>query len=373
MSQRLSSAVRQSAQRLSSLRSNKEKDEIRQRPALLEHGILLDEKIGVGGQGEVFKGHFQKDEKYVAIKIITKASCKDKASIEAVKLEISLLKDLDHPNIVQFFLLAQDEYNWYVVTELLNGGDLYDRIQKGAFSDMQLIKFAEYTFSILKYLHANGIAHRDLKLENFMLHKDPTTGLETIKLIDFGLAYRKKEGKKYVHDDHPGTLSYQSPEIVKQQAYMPEKVDVWCAGVMLYSAIEKAFPFYGGTEKEIEHSICTAKPQFICSGWKSVGQEFEDIIKACLDKDQKKRPTAAQALKKVVAISERKVILSPRHNPRNVNLTEKDTKIHRIGRSISSKIIPKNAIKSIGSKKNLSHASDAAAPASSSTATADGA
>jgi len=364
-SQRLGSALKESAHRMSSVRSEKrEKNVVKQKPVLLDAGFILIEAIGAGGQGEVYRANVKSEEnKEVAVKIISKAACRDDASRRAVEVEIGILKELDHPNVVTLIEVCEDNENWYVITELLNGGDLYDRIQKGALSEHQLVKFAEYTFSILKYLHAKGIAHRDLKLENFMLHKDPATGVEFIKLIDFGFSYRKKEGKKFVTDDHPGTLSYQAPEIVRQQPYKPEKVDIWCAGVMLYSAFEKAFPFYGANEREIERSILTAKPVFGCSGWKAAGQDFENLIVSCLEKDQKKRPTAAQAYKKVLAILDKKVLLSPKHNPRNVNLGEKDTKFHRFGRSLSAKVrngkkmagsaSSRNLLSSLGSSKNL--------------------
>lgn len=358
-SQRLGSALRESAQRMSSLRSNGGNDRagIKQRPALLDAGYTLLELLGSGGQGEVYKASTRGENfEIVAVKIISKSSCRDEAAKKGVEQEISILKELEHPNVVKLIDVVEDKNAWYVITELLNGGDLYDRIQRGAFSDHQLVKFAEYTFSILMYLHAKGIAHRDLKLENFMLHVDPETQVEYIKLIDFGFSYRKKEGKKFVTDDHPGTLSYQAPEIVRQQPYKPEKVDVWCAGVMLYSAFEKAFPFYGANEREIERSILTSRPVFGCSGWKNAGSEFEKLIQDCLEKDQKKRPTAAQAHKRVVQILEKKCLLSPKHNPRSVNLSERDTRMHRIGRSISQMIRPSSSGKKLvgaGSTKNV--------------------
>jgi len=358
ISARLSSALRESAQRMSSLRSNKgeNKGGVAQRAVLVESGYYLVEQLGSGGQGEVYRANDRNAGEDLAIKIISKSACRDESARRAVESEIEILRVVNHPNVVRIIDVLEDARAWYVITELLNGGDLYDRIQRGAFSEAQLVKFAEYTFSILKYLHSKGIAHRDLKLENFMLHVNQETGVETIKLIDFGFAYRKKEGKKFVTDDHPGTLSYQAPEIVRQQPYRPEKVDVWCAGVMLYSAFEKAFPFYGAGEREIERSILTSKPVFGCSGWKAAGIEFENVIASCLEKDQKRRPTAAQAHKKIVTILEKKCALSPKHNPRSVNLSEKDTKMHRFGRSVSQMLRPNSQRKPGGSTSNL-HAS----------------
>eukprot|EP00183_Erythrolobus_madagascarensis_P006288 CAMPEP_0185846620 /NCGR_PEP_ID=MMETSP1354-20130828/2188_1 /TAXON_ID=708628 /ORGANISM="Erythrolobus madagascarensis, Strain CCMP3276" /LENGTH=379 /DNA_ID=CAMNT_0028546779 /DNA_START=232 /DNA_END=1371 /DNA_ORIENTATION=- len=355
LSQRLSNAVKEGAQRMSSLRSNKgENKSVPQRAVLMESGYHMVDQLGSGGQGEVYRATDRNAGEDVAVKIISKASCRDPTALKAVEAEIDILQSVNHANVVRLIDVLEDTKAWYVITELLNGGDLYDRIQRGAFSEAQLVKFAEYTFSILKYLHTKGIAHRDLKLENFMLHVDNDTGVETIKLIDFGFAYRKKEGKKFVTDDHPGTLSYQAPEIVRQQPYRPEKVDVWCAGVMLYSAFEKAFPFYGANEREIERSILTSKPVFGCSGWKAAGIEFENVIASCLEKDQKRRPTAAQAHKKIVAILEKKCAMSPKHNPRNVNLSEKDTKIHRFGRSVTQMLRPNSSRRGgAGSSSNL--------------------
>ncbi|KAA8494093.1 Calcium/calmodulin-dependent protein kinase type 1B [Porphyridium purpureum] len=349
-SQRLSSAVRGASERMGSLRgSQTDKNEIRQKQALTDKGITLVERLGVGGQGEVFKAtmRLKGGEEAVAVKVIPKSMVRDEDSKSAVRLEISLLSEIEHPNVVKFYTAIEDSKYWYVVIELLNGGDLYDRIQKGAFSEMQIVKFAEYTFSILQHLHAMNIAHRDLKLENFMLHKDVETGEETVKLIDFGLAYKRKNNKKFVTDGHPGTLSYQAPEIVRQQAYIPEKVDVWCAGVMIYSAVEKAFPFYGENERQIERAILVNKPKCSSPSWRLAGPEFEAIVRLCLEKDQKKRPTATQALKKIRHITNQKVAASPRHNPQTVDLSNKDTRLRRMGRAMSSRFT------SSGSQRNL--------------------
>jgi len=304
--------------RLSSIRGKPMDDSAalqKQKPVLLQHGLMVIDTIASGGQGEVLKANKKQvsatsdDTTYtpVAIKYIR---CQNEKEREETMKEVGFLKKIRHPNVVSLIDVIEDRNAVYVVTELLNGGDLLDRIQEGAFSEAQVLYFAEKVLSILVDIHKDGISHRDLKLENFMLHTDPVTNEETIKLIDLGMAYeRGKNDDPLISNEHPGTLSYEAPEIVKRIPYSPEKVDIWCTGVMLYTATQKTYPFPGGEDQseEVHRMICDDKPKFDGPEWNQL-TDFKRLITRMLDKRASWRPSASEALAIVQKIRKAKQV-----------------------------------------------------------------
>ena len=106
---------------------------------------------------------------------------------ERLQNEISVISNADHPNIVRVYEIYEDPRNVYFVTEVLEGGELYDSIIKnGNFTEIQARKYMYQLIYALNYLHENGVAHRDLKPENMLFAEKDSD--ETVKLIDFGFA-----------------------------------------------------------------------------------------------------------------------------------------------------------------------------------------
>mmetsp|Transcript_5179 Transcript_5179/g.9035 ORF Transcript_5179/g.9035 Transcript_5179/m.9035 type:complete len:380 (+) Transcript_5179:53-1192(+) len=359
------------AHRMSSIRGQAPGDNSaalgKQKPVLLQHGLVVVDTIATGGQGEVLRCHYRPKSNsetgdghlnmshslsspsatsagytVVAVKFIRCSSSKHR---DETLREVEMLRLVRHPNVVTLLDCIEDRNAVYVVTEMLNGGDLLDRILRGAFSDAQVLFFAEKVLSILVDIHRIGITHRDLKLENFMLHTDETTGEEVIKLIDLGMAHRRNKGDPaLISDEHPGTLMYEAPEIVRREPYSPEKVDIWCTGVMLYTAAQKTYPFSDEVESEVSRQILEEAPRFDGSQWKHLGQPFEDLIKSMLNKNASKRPTAKEALATVAKIrrsrnqaasASRMKSSESKSNIDNVSLSKKEGFLSRMKRSIS--------------------------------------
>jgi len=330
-----------------------------QKPVLLEKGYCVMSIVASGGQGEVLKAsrrevsspigslgtstasiHSTNNANLVSTNIVAikYVRCQSDEQRQETMDEVNMLKLVAHPNVVELQEVIEDRSGIYVVTEFLNGGDLLDRIQKGAFSEAQVLYFAEKALSILSFMHDLEIFHRDLKLENFMIHKDPATGEEIIKLIDFGMACRIRAKPNapecLIYDEHPGTLNYEPPEIVRREPYRPDKVDIWCMGVMLYSALTKNYPFQGDTKDEIRDNICNAELQFDMAQWVSIGEPFRKLVARMLEKDPKKRPTATEVLVLVKKIRNNgSVTRLP--SDRQVSLTKKDSPFNRYARSFS--------------------------------------
>ncbi|KAA8497750.1 Calcium/calmodulin-dependent protein kinase type 1 [Porphyridium purpureum] len=373
-------SIRQSAARLGSFRGTPRASEVGvslQKPVLLENGYMVLSSLASGGQGEVFKAtrrsggqqtpsrSEQKSDagserdrprpsrsgsksggtledssalgNFVAIKFMRIASDKHR---EELLNEVQFLQELDHPNIVRLYEVIEDRNAMYVVTEFLNGGDLLDRITKGAFTETQTMYFAEKVLSILAFIHKQGITHRDLKLENFMLHS--TNSDEVIKLIDFGMAHRRKPKEtKLLDEDWPGTRAYEAPEILRRVPYNPEKVDIWCTGIMLYTAVEKVYPFEDPDDAKLSEMIRQDEPSFASPQWALLGEPFKKMVVKMLAKDASKRPTADQALQQILklraALVNSHTTSMGRAKSENVKLSKTETPLMRFARSLRSK------------------------------------
>jgi calcium-dependent protein kinase len=136
-----------------------------------------------------------------------------------------------HPNIIRIVDLLEDDENYYVVSEVVHGGELFKRLTKlESFSEAQAADIIHQIMLGLNYLHKQSITHRDIKPENILLVSDKLDNFE-IKIADLGFAqeFDPKSGLDLVL----GTPLYMAPELVLNQKYT-EKVDVWSLGVITY-------------------------------------------------------------------------------------------------------------------------------------------
>lgn len=158
--------------------------------------------------------------------------------------EIKLLKQMDHPNILKLYEVFQDEARFYVVTQLCEGGELFDEIVKRkSFSEKDAAQIMLQILSAIVYCHSNHICHRDLKPENILMENG-----EQVKVIDFGTAanFNPEQGMNTML----GTPYYMAPEIFNQSTYN-EKCDVWSLGVIMYVMLTGRPPFFGDSDAEV--------------------------------------------------------------------------------------------------------------------------
>ena len=170
---------------------------------------------------------------------------------------MEILKNLDHPNIVKLYELYQDEKFYYLITEFLPGGELFDRIQQSKhFSESKAAKLMRQVMSAVAYCHEKSIVHRDLKPENIIfINKDENSDL---KVIDFGTSRSFKADEKM--KKRLGTPYYIAPEVLKRE--YNEKCDIWSCGVILYILLAGYPPFNGKSEQDIFKKILIGKVTF---------------------------------------------------------------------------------------------------------------
>ncbi|KAK2995891.1 hypothetical protein RJ640_028299 [Escallonia rubra] len=256
----------------------------------------LGKEVGRGHFGHTCWARGKKGElknQPVAVKIISKAKMTTAISIEDVRREVKILKALSgHKNLVKFYDAFEDAHNVYVVMELCEGGELLDRIlsRGGRYSEEDAKTIVVQIVSVVAFCHLQGVVHRDLKPENFLF----TTRDEAapMKLIDFGLSDFIRPDQRL--NDIVGSAYYVSPEVLRR-SYSVE-ADIWSIGVITYILLCGSRPFWARTESGIFRSVLRADPNFDDSPWPAVSVEAKDFVRRLLNKDHRKRMTAAQAL-----------------------------------------------------------------------------
>jgi calcium-dependent protein kinase len=256
---------------------------------------LQREQLGAGGYGVVCEGKDKHTGSSYAVKLIPK-----KAGIDREKLdkEIRIMTKLDHPNVVKLFQTFQDSRYVYLVMEMCQGGELFDRIiQEKHFTEKDAATVMQQVFRGIHYTHNVDIVHRDLKPENLMLlNKGPIKG-NIVKVIDYGIAAEWK-GDLLVTKN--GTLDYMGPELVqlltqKSQGYGKE-VDVWACGVILYVLLSGNLPFKGHNDAETLKKITEGKMSWKGFDRYKISKEARDLIEKLLTVKKNKRATMQEAL-----------------------------------------------------------------------------
>ena len=258
--------------------------------SLIEKDYIIGNKIGSGAFAIVKKVTTKDGKHERALKIIKK----QKGTAEArLHLEVEILKKLVHPNIMQIFEFYEDKKYFYIICELCEGGELFDKISElGSFSEHDAANIMFQLLSAVGYIHANHIVHRDLKPENILL--DTKKG-NIIKIIDWGTARFFNSGKKMNHIS--GTPYYIAPEVLNEK--YDEKCDVWSCGVILYILLCGYPPFNAEQDDLILEKIKIGKFSFPHEEWDSVSQMAKDFITTLLEYNPKKRPSALEALSNI--------------------------------------------------------------------------
>uniref|UniRef100_A0ACD5U5Q7 Uncharacterized protein n=1 Tax=Avena sativa TaxID=4498 RepID=A0ACD5U5Q7_AVESA len=256
----------------------------------------LGKEVGRGHFGHTCLARARKGDirgQVLAVKVISKAKMTTAISIEDVRREVKILKALSgHSNLVKFYDACEDGLNVYIIMELCEGGELLDRIlsRGGRYTEEDAKVIIEQILSVVAFCHLQGVVHRDLKPENFLFStRDEHSPM---KLIDFGLSDFIRPDERL--NDIVGSAYYVAPEVL-HRSYSTE-ADMWSIGVITYILLCGSRPFWARTESGIFRSVLRADPNFDDAPWASISPEAKDFVKRLLNKDYRKRMTAAQAL-----------------------------------------------------------------------------
>ena len=239
----------------------------------------------------VKEGSHRKTSELYAIKIVTKSKLTLDDEV-ALKVEIAILRELDHHHIIHLYDVFDESQFCYLVTECMLGGELFDRIvAKTFYNEREARDVCKILFHTISYVHSFNIAHRDLKPENLLLLS--ASNDSEIKIADFGFAKRCPKPKCL--STQCGTPGYVAPEILEGTKY-GTKSDMWSLGVIMYILLGGYPPFTEKTQRDLFRKIRRGDYEFNADYWGEVSQEAKDLISSMLTVDPDKRISAQEAL-----------------------------------------------------------------------------
>ncbi|KAJ8533212.1 hypothetical protein ON010_g14043 [Phytophthora cinnamomi] len=238
--------------------------------------------LGEGSYSTVKQVTHRKKGGFYACKIVDKLSLSD-VDRAALSHEVRVLSSVSHVNIMRLYEVIEDDAKCYLVTELAEGGDLFDRIVKqGKFPEREAQKVTAALIEALHYCHTHSIIHRDIKPENVLLSGDD------VKLCDFGFA-RQLNHQEEQASDSCGTPGYAAPEILDGRSYGLE-VDVFSLGVVTYIMLCGYPPFPMKLAQLRTHRFNVRYPS---KDWAAIHPDVKTLISKMLHVDPKERPSMA--------------------------------------------------------------------------------
>ncbi|CAL9115883.1 unnamed protein product [Musa acuminata subsp. burmannicoides] len=253
---------------------------------------LLGAELGRGEFGVTRRCTDNETGEALACKIISKRKIRSMEDMVDVRREVEIMKTLsEHPNIVSLREAYEDGESVYLIMEVCEGGELFDRIvAKGHYSERAAANVAKTIVEVVQLCHKHGVIHRDLKPENFLFANNSEDS--PLKAIDFGLSVFFKPGQRFT--EVVGSPYYIAPEVLKR-SYGPE-VDVWSAGVILYILLCGVPPFWAENDEGIIQSILNSSIDFEREPWPKISRNAKDLVQLMLDPNPSTRLTAQQVL-----------------------------------------------------------------------------
>ena len=254
------------------------------------------EFISMLGNGTFGKVRLYRDKNYKELLFAIKTLKKEGISsyqFNLLKREVDILSNMDHPYIVKYFGIFEDDHFIHIVMEYLKGHDLSKIISLKDYNDFNENQMGQIIHQLLKalsFIHSKNIIHRDIKPENILF--SDKRNIFSLKLIDFGLATFSEQEKKIV-----GTPRYMSPEMIDGNGTYVS--DIWSVGVVVYQMITGKLPFDEGEEEDnqilYEHIKNKEYNKERLNNVKC-SEDVKDFIDKALQKDIKKRMTVEEAL-----------------------------------------------------------------------------
>jgi hypothetical protein len=255
----------------------------------------IQASIGAGGMGEVYRAHDARLDRTVAIKVLPASFSADRDRLQRFAQEARAAAALNHPNILSIFDIGDQQGAPYVVSELLEGETLRDRLRSGPISSRKTIDYAVQVARGLSAAHEKGIVHRDLKPENLFLTNDGR-----MKILDFGLAKLTRPETESGSADAPtmhaatepglvmGTVGYMSPEQVRGKA-ADQRSDIFAFGAILYEMVSGKRAFHGETAADTMSAILKEEVPELSETARNVPPGLDRIVRHCLEKSPTQR------------------------------------------------------------------------------------
>jgi len=263
------------------------------------------EKIGSGGMGEVYRASDERLGRDVALKVLKPSLAHDRDRLRRFEQEARAAAALSHPNIVAIFDIGMHDGAPYIVSELLEGQTLRERLLNGRIPRRQAIDYARQIALGLVAAHEKRIVHRDLKPENLFITKDGR-----IKILDFGIAklmnseFGSEAGEAASIASMTtqtrtgsvlGTIAYMSPEQLRGKA-VDHRSDIFSFGAILYEMLTGKRAFAGETQVDTMTAILKEDPEEMSLQGQDIPIAFDQVVRHCLEKEPENRFQSARDL-----------------------------------------------------------------------------
>ena len=244
--------------------------------------------------GEVYRARDTRLNRDVAIKVLPAQFSRDASRVSRFRQEAQAAAALNHPNILAIHDFGEHDGSVYIVSEMLDGETLRDRLRGGALPTRKAIDYAEQTARGLAAAHEKGIVHRDLKPENIFITRDGR-----VKILDFGLAKLIRsdgvpptDAATLASQTEPGvvmgTVGYMSPEQVRGQI-ADQRSDLFSFGAILYEMLSGKRAFHRDSSVETMSAILKEEPPDLTETNRTVPPAIERIVRHCLEKNREER------------------------------------------------------------------------------------
>jgi serine/threonine protein kinase/tetratricopeptide (TPR) repeat protein len=257
----------------------------------------IEEKIGAGGMGEVYRAHDQHLDRDVALKVLPAGALADNAARKRLHQEAQALSKLSHPNIATIFDFDTQLGVDFLAMEMIPGATLSSTLAAGPFAEGEVLKLGMQLADALAAAHARGIVHRDLKPGNLIVSPEGR-----LKILDFGLAtLLKPTGEanvtRTVTEMHcvSGTLPYMSPEQLRGEP-ADARSDIYSAGTVLYEMATGQRPFPQSQGAELIGAILYQTPSLPSEHNRLITPALEGVVMKALEKASARRYQTAREL-----------------------------------------------------------------------------
>jgi eukaryotic-like serine/threonine-protein kinase len=257
----------------------------------------IEEQIGAGGMGVVYRARDQRLDRDVALKLVPENLVKDPAASERLRKEALALSKLNHPNIAHVYDFDTQGGVAFLIMECVAGETLSKKLTSGPLPEEVAVNIGVQIASALEDAAEVGVVHRDIKPSNIMV-----TPKGTVKVLDFGLAKLFRAGDHELtrsHDDIPdaaGTLPYMAPERLKSEP-ADFRSDIYSLGSVLYETVTGKRPFLAPDSVTLIAEILNKKPDSPRDLNSTVSTAFESTVMRCLAKEPARRYQRASELR----------------------------------------------------------------------------
>lgn len=268
--------------------------------SLLKNRYEILKEIGHGGMGIVYRATDRQTGRTVAVKALPHNLARDASYLRRFEREAQALRDLNHPNIVQFVDSFSEGNDHFIVMDYMGGGSLLDRIRKeGALPLDDARQIAIDLTDALIRAHRIGIFHRDIKPENILLNDDGIAHLS-----DFGLVGGNTEGSRLTGTGAVMGTAYYMPPEAWQGEKLDERSDIWSLGIVVFEMLSGGLPFEGENSVAVMRAVLQDPTPDLRTIRADVPEGLVQIIRKMLAKDREQRYQTMREVSADLAVGE---------------------------------------------------------------------